>query len=388
MELELDTGDRLIEAARALLPEIEAAAVEIDRERRVPRRIIEAMTEAGLFRMTVPRSLGGWELPLHRFGEVCQTVAAADGSVGWCVSQNGGIGRESGYLPREGAEEVFGDPAAVLAWGNGPATASRVEGGYRLNGRFVFASGIRHATWTGAHDAPIVDAAGQPVLDEQGRRRVATLFFRPSDVELTDVWRVSGLRGTGSDTYTVTDLFVPEHRATLPVVQEPGPLYLFGTTNIFSVGFASVSMGISRAVLDAFLELAATKTPRNVSGLLREQATAHNLAGRTEGIWRAAQALLRQTASEAWDRACANHEVTLATRVDLRLATTYAMQQSAEVVDAAYKASGATAIFDDNPFERRFRDMHAATQHLQAREDHFEPVGQYLFGLDPPKLWL
>ena len=388
MEPDPRVQNPVLEAARALIPEIEAAAPEIDRERRLPRALIEAMTEAGLFRMTVPRSLGGSELPLYQFAEVCQAVAMADASAGWCVSQNAGIGRESGYLPREGAEEIFGDPMTVMAWGNGPATARKVTGGYKLTGRFSFASGIRHATWTGAHDAPVVDDAGAPVFHDDGSRKTASLFFRPSEVELTDVWQVSGLRGTGSDTYKVEDLFVPEHRATLREAQEPGALYLFGTTNIFSVGFASVSMGISRAVLDAFFELAATKTPRNVNGLLRDQATAHSLAGRTEGVWRAAQALLRQTAREAWEKACATPEVTLETRIDLRLATTYAMQQSAAVVDAAYTAAGATAIFESNPFERRFRDMHAATQHLQAREDHFEPVGQYLFGLDPPHLWL
>ena len=378
----------LVDAARALAPEIEAAAPEIDRECRLPAQLIEAMTDAGLFRIVVPRSLGGFEAPLTVLSEVCTEVAKADASTAWCVSQNSGICRMAGYLPREGAEEIFGDPKSIFAWGNGPSSAVKVDGGYRLTGRFSFASGIRHATWTGAHDAPIVDSDGQPVFDEQGKRRTVTLFFRPSEAEVIDVWRVSGLRGTGSDSYRVEDLFIPEHRAELREPQEPGPLYLFGTTNIFSVGFASVSLGIARATLDAFIDLAITKTPRNVSGPLREQATAHNHVARTEATWRAAHALLLNTARDVWEATCAGHALSMDSRTSLRLATTYAMQQSAVVVDAAYTASGATAIFDSNPFERRFRDMHAATQHLQAREDHFEPVGQYLFGLDPPKVWL
>jgi alkylation response protein AidB-like acyl-CoA dehydrogenase len=346
------------------------------------------MTEAGLFQIVVPHSLGGWEAQLHVLSDVCLEVAKADASAAWCVSQNAGICRMAGYLPREGAEEIFGDSRAVLAWGNGPSTAVKVDGGYRLTGRFSFASGIRHATWTGAHDAPLADRDGNPVFDESGKRRTVTLFFRPSEAEITNVWQVSGLRGTGSDSYRVEDLFVPDHRAELPERQEPGPLYLFGTTNVFSTGFASVSLGIARATLDAFIELAATKTPRHVNGLLREQPTAHDHVARTEATWRSAYALLSNTVRDAWERTCAHNELSLESRVDLRLATTYAMQQSAIVVDAAYTASGATAIFEANPFERRFRDMHAATQHLQAREDHFEPVGQYLFGLDPPKLWL
>lgn len=347
------------------------------------------MSDAGLFRMVVPQSLGGSELSPIALSRVCEVVAMGDASTGWCTSQNSGICRMSGHLPREGAEEIFGDPKSILAWGNGPARALKVPGGYRLTGRYSFASGIHHATWTGSHDAQVIGEDGEPLLEEDGAtNRVRTLFFPVSDISLTDTWYVSGLAGTGSDSYTVTDLFVPEHRVTMPHAVEPGPLYLYGTTNIFSAGFASVSLGVARATLDDFLAFASTKTPRGISGPLREQQPTQIHIARAEAMLRSSRALLHQTLEEGWQATVKARELSLESRVSMRLATTYAINQAAEVVDVCYRNAGASAIFVSNGFERRFRDIHAATQHLQAREDHYEPIGQYLMGLEPSRAWL
>ena len=339
--------------------------------------------------MVVPQSLGGSELSLIELSRVCEAIAMGDASVGWCTSQNSGICRMSGHLPREGAEEIFGDPTTIVAWGNGPARAIKVPGGYRLTGRYSFASGIHHATWTGSHDAPVVDEDGEPLMEDDGvTKQIRTMFLPVSDITLTDTWQVSGLVGTGSDSYTVTDLFVPDHRATLPRAVEPGPLYIYGTTNIFSTGFASVSLGVARAMLDSFLTFAITKTPRGISGPLREQQTAQIHIARAEAMWRSSRALLHEALNNAWMATSETHTFSLDDRVSMRLATTYAINQAAEVVDVCYRNAGASALFISNGFERRFRDIHGATQHLQAREDHYEPIGQYLMGLDPSRTWL
>src|SRR5262249_54775342 len=162
------------------------------------------------------------------------------------------ICRMAGFLPPDGAREVFASPDFAIAWGNGPATATEVVGGYRLSGRWTFASGIRHATWLGnGTECPVVDEAGNPKRHADGKPRRVILFFPKAAVSVTDVWRVSGLRGTGSDSYTVQDLFVPAAHAAAEEPLEPGPLYVFNTTNVFSVGFASVCLGIARGALDA-----------------------------------------------------------------------------------------------------------------------------------------
>jgi alkylation response protein AidB-like acyl-CoA dehydrogenase len=379
----------LVLAARTLAPQIGAAADRIEQERRLPPDLIAALMDAGLFRMLVPRSLGGSEADLITFSEVLEEVARADASTAWCLSQNGGVCRVSAFLPREGAEEVFGRPEMAVAWGNGPATAVKVDGGYRLSGRWVFTSGIHHATWVGCQQCAVVDREGQPLrLDDNGNPKTGIFMFPVRDAEITDVWQVSGLRGTGSDTYSVTDLFIPDSRAAMDEPLEPGPLYVFGTTNIFSAGFASISLGVARGALDAFVDLAITKTPRGLSGVLREQQTVQVHIAKAEATLRSSRAFLRQTIDDVWQSVVDTGELSVQTRILLRLATTFAFHSAAQVVDTAYYLAGATAILNSAPFERRWRDMHAATQHIQAREDHYEPVGQFFLGLEPSLVWL
>jgi alkylation response protein AidB-like acyl-CoA dehydrogenase len=382
------THAALLEAARALAPQIEAASSRFDEDRRLPDSLVNAIKGAGLYRMLVPRSVGGAELNLREFSEVIEELARSDGSVAWTVSQNSGICRMAACLPPQGRREVFGSPDMVVSWGNGPSSATKVPGGYRVTGRWVTASGIHHAVYTGAHGAPMVDAQGAPVLEADGSQKRVTLFFPTADIAIEDVWFVSGLRATGSDTYSVTDLFVPEHRAAFEEPLEPGTLYLFGTTNIFALGFASVALGIARGTLDAFRDLAISKSPRGISGPLSGQQFAQISLAEVEAEWRALRAYLHGTADECWATVDRTRDFDLETRINLRLATTYVMQRAAGVVDTAYRLAGTTAIFTDQAFERRFRDMHAVTQHIQARDDHYERVGRYLLGLEPDPGWL
>jgi alkylation response protein AidB-like acyl-CoA dehydrogenase len=304
------------------------------------------------------------------------------------VGQNSGISRVSAYLPEQGAQEVFGSPHAVLSWGNGPATAHPVDGGYLLTCKLSFSSGMHQATWLGCQDIDVYDAQGNVVTQKRGETKRGICFFPSDAAEITDVWQVSGLRGTGSDSYAVTDLFVPSHRFAVDECREPGPLYIFSTTNYFSIGFASVALGIARATLDSFLDMTNRKTPRGARAKLQDLSRVQSGLGRMEATYRSARALLHASIQQAWDEVCETRQRTMQMRIDLRLATTYAMQQAALVVDAAYKAAGVDAIFDKNAFERRFRDMHAVTQHIQARDDHFERVGQFMMGLEPDTGWL
>ena len=392
MEAALDSGpysgQALLDAARSLAPQIATASDEIERRRHVPPELVAALRGAGLYRMLVPRSVGGAELTLREFAEVIEEVARSDASAAWCMSQNSGICGVSGYMPPMGMREVFGDRDMIVSWGNGPQTATKLAGGYRISGRWSFSSGIHNAVWTGAHNAPVVDERGQPLLDASGNQRKVTMFFPVDDIEIIDVWEVSGLRGTGSDSYTVTDLFVPDHRVALDEPQEPSPLYRFGTTNIFSIGFAAVGLGLARGAQQALHDLATTKSPRGFDGALAGQQYAQMRLAEAEGTLRSTRLFLLEEVDRVWDNVAAGAEFDLEARIDLRLATTYTIQRCAEVVDNAYQLAGSTAIFNDKAFERRFRDMHAVTQHIQARDDHYERVGRYLLGLEPDRGWL
>jgi alkylation response protein AidB-like acyl-CoA dehydrogenase len=378
----------LLRSVRDLRPLIEAEAPEIERQHRITPRVIEALREAGVYRMLVPHQYGGSQLTLWEFAEVMEAIAEADASTAWTVGQNSGICKVAAYLPPEGAEEIFGDPTTILSWGNGPGTARKVEGGYVIDFKATYSSGMHHATWLGTQDCETYDSDGNLVLDRFGQKLRGTCFFRPEDVTVHEIWNVSGLKGTGTDCYTVTDLFIPEHRfaCEMPVIAEP--LYLFNTTNIFATGFAAVALGVARATLDALVDITATKSQRGTSGPLREQRPVLARLGVAEATLRSARALLHEVVLGGWERVSTNRDLDMQTRVDIRMATTSAMQRAAEVVDTAYKQAGIDAVFEHNPFERRFRDMHAMSQHVQARDDHFEKVGQFLTGLEPDKAWL
>jgi len=377
--------------ARELAPGLVAAADQIEHGRELPEAVVDALVERGLFRLLLPRSLGGAELLPADFVPIIEEIAKADASTAWCLNQASGCSMTAAYLERDAACEIFGGPRGILAWGPGPGTARVVEGGYRVSASWSFASGSHNASWLGCH-VPIVEADGTPCLHADGSPVVRTMLFPKSSAKMTDIWHVIGLKGTGSDRFSVEDLFVPEqHSATRDddTRREKGLLYRFSSLQLYAAGFAGVAMGIARGMLDAFVELARDKVPFRSGGALRDNHLIQSQVAQAEARLSAARAFLLGSLEEiTGDVACVGH-ITLDQRMTVRLASTFAIHQSLQVVDTAYHAAGSSAIFEENPFERRFRDMHTVSQQLQGRQEHFETVGQYLLGLDPNSLmWL
>ena len=377
--------------ARELAPGLVAAADQIEHGRELPEAVVDALVERGLFRLLLPRSLGGAELLPADFVPIIEEIAKADASTAWCLNQASGCSMTAAYLERDAACEIFGGPRGILAWGPGPGTARIVDGGYRVSASWSFASGSHNASWLGCH-VPIVEADGTPCLHAGGSPVVRTMLFPKSSAKMTDIWHVIGLKGTGSDRFSVEDLFVPEqHSATRDddTRREKGLLYRFSSLQLYAAGFAGVAMGIARGMLDAFVELARDKVPFRSGGALRDNHLIQSQVAQAEARLSAARAFLLGSLEEiTGDVACVGH-ITLDQRMTVRLASTFAIHQSLQVVDTAYHAAGSSAIFEENPFERRFRDMHTVSQQLQGRQEHFETVGQYLLGLDPNSLmWL
>lgn len=380
----LDIRDR----ARSLVPLVASLGVEIDRERRLPASVLDALHEAQLFRLMLPRSLDGLETDPVTFFHVIETIATADASTAWCLSQAAGCATAAAYLDPVVARRVFGGPRAVLAWGPGPkAKAVAVEDGYRVTGTWAFASGGRHATWVGAQ-CPIFEADGRPRLDEEKLQVYRTMLIPASEVEWTDIWNVVGLRGTASDQFALTDHFVRhDHSITrdfLKECREPGPLYRMPALTCYELGFAGVALGIARASLDVFVDLARNKVPRGMRSPIRDNAVVQSGVAQAEVRVRAARAVLLQSAQQIWSEVSrTDGALTLDHRMTLRMVSTHAIHTARDAVDFAYNAAGTTAIFESHPLERRFRDMHTVTQQLQGRLSHFETVGAYLLGGEP-----
>jgi len=381
------TESELLLRARALAPEITACADQIEQDCRLPEPLLTALVDAGLFRLLLPRTFGGAEVDPVTFVQVIEEVAKADASTAWCLGQAAGCSMAAAYLTPAAGREIFGNARTVVAWGPGPeALAVPVEGGYRISGTWSFASGVRHATWLGGY-CPIWEPDGTPRRRADGTHEGRTMLFPAASATLRDVWHVVGLRGTGSDAFSVADLFVPESHAVArdeaSERAESGPLYRLSSLSLYASGFAGVALGIARATLDALVGLARDKTPYKLTQPLRENAVVQSQVAQAEARLRSARLFLLASLEDIWREIGRPEHPTLADRVLIRLASTYAIHEARAVVETAYHGAGATAIFTGNAFERRLRDMHALTQQLQGRQAHFETVGRFFLGLDP-----
>ena len=398
------TGADWISKARALTPLLAAAGPRIDADKALPPEVLDALHEAKMFRMFLPQSLGGAELDLATFFEVIVAIAEGDASAAWSVAQSNGCAFSAAYMEPDAARAVFGDARAVTAWGfpAAPCHARPVDGGWRVTGTWGFGSGSRHASWVGAH-CNVWDTGGVALKKSDGAPVERTALIPRSDVTITDAgWNVIGLRGTGSDTYTVKDLFVPAAYCIVPrgmgrdqqlapgavpevetERRESGPLYCVSPSVAYQAGFAAVALGIARAMLNDFIALASKKTPASAGALLRDNSVIQARVATSEARLASMRAWLLQILRASWDEAARTGVHSFETRVALRLASTYAVGEARKVADDAYDDCGATAIFEANPFERRLRDMRAVTQQLQSHAMHLQTAGQHYLGLTP-----
>jgi len=332
-------------------------------------------------------------LPPAQYVPIIEALAKIDASTAWCVNQNSGCSMSSAYLAPEVAREIFGGERGILAWGPGPGEARVVPGGYRVTATWAFASGSHHASWLGCH-VPVIDADGTPHLNPNGTPVIRTMLFPKSATKFTDIWQTIGLRGTGSDQYSVKDLFVPEDHSVDVLSRrdmksrEDGLLYRFSSLVLYAAGFAGVALGIANSTLAHFIELARDKIPRGARNTLRNNNVIQREAALAEARLASARRYLLGSLEDITAAVAQRGHITLDERMTIRLAATFAIHTALEVVDILYQAAGATAIFNENPFERRFRDIHSVAQQLQGRQQHFETVGQYLMGLEGDTSWL
>ncbi len=374
--------DATLARARALGPAIAAAVPEIEARRRLPPALVEALHEARMFRLLLPRAVGGEEVDPGTYLLTIATVARHDASVAWNLFVANSTVLIAAYLPPTTAAEIFRNPRTVVAWGPpNEVVADAVPGGYRVSGRFDFASGCHLANWMGVH-CRVRETDGSFRLNHIGRPAIRTLLFPAEHATLLDNWNPIGLRGTASDSYTVAEVFVPEAfsgtREDPGECLEAGPLYAFTQAGLYAVGVAGVALGTAEAMRRAFLELATNKTPRGLALLADDQVVQHGVA----------LAAARLGAAEAWLLAILHAQYGqmphgTEERARLRLGCVHAIHEALAVCDATHKAAGVDAIFPGSPFEQRFRDMHTLSQQIQSRGSHYTAVGQVLLGRPP-----
>jgi len=370
-----------VQKARDLMPLIAAASEENDDIRQLTRPVIDALVEGGFFAMLKTKPVGGLELKPSIFAQVTEALAAADGSTGWVVCQSNGCATTSAYLPPKIAEEIFGRPDGIVAWGPPGSSyeAIPVDGGYRLTGKWRFMSGSQNATWLGAH------------VRVAGTKETKTFLYPKSSATFHDIWHTMGLRGTASNEYSVDNLFIPNDYA----IYRDGPrdrktdsaLYRFTSTQLYSIGFGGVALGIARGTMDAFLNLPREKTRLGAGKPMVENNVIQSHVAKAEASWRSARYFLHAAADEAFATIEEKGAMELEQKTRLRLASTWAIQSSRDIVNTLFHDCGAMAVFEENPFERRLRDIDTVAQQGQGRILHYETVGQVMLGVAPENIF-
>ena len=379
-----------IARARALGPDLDAAAAEIERTKRIPEPLLTKLHEARMARMFLPRAYGGDEIDPGVYLRVLEIISGHDASVGWNLFVANSSALIAPFLEPETARAIYVDPRAWMSWGPPDAQrAKAVDGGYIVNGTWHFSSGCRQATWMGAH-CMVEETDGSLRLNAAGQPSITSFLFPADQATLHDTWDTIGLRGTASDSYSVETLFVPEAftgtREEPDSRRVPGPLYWFTQQSLYAVGVAGVALGVARAMLAAYQDLATTKKPRG-QARLADQAAVRALVAQSEATLGSARAYLLDILAAQYAQAEEFGAMGVPDRARVRLATIHAINGSVGVADRIHKAAGVSAIFlGSGSFEQRFRDIHTLSQQIQSRDSHFETIGQVMLG-DPPMVF-
>ena len=382
----------VLDAVRELAPVIAARAGETEAARRLPHDLLDDLVAAGCFRMLRPESHGGLGVDLASGMQVFEELGRADASVGWVVALGSAGWLDFADLPRPTFDAIFGaNPDAITAGTINPTgRAVPVDGGYRVSGRWAFASGCEHCDWLFANciegDDPVAgggpagdgpDAGGPPPM------RVAVLTR--AEVEIEDTWSVSGLRGTGSHHFHVDDVVVPAERTYGVMTAEAcvdEPLTRIPLPTPYTLLLSGLVVGIAQGAIDDILALATTKVPLFAGSALAANPLFQHQLATTDTQLRAARALAYRDAEEVWRMAADGVELTPEVRARVRADGVWAASTAVSVVDTAYTAGGSSSLYDSSPLQRRLRDIHALTQHFLVKSDSMTTVGAVLAGQD------
>ena len=345
-------------------------AEQIEKDRRLPKTAVDALVHARAFKLLVPQHLGGEGAHPATFMAVVERIARADGSSGWCTMIGATSGLMSRFLDDDIAKEIYGADYSITSGVFAPmGRATPTENGYRVSGRWSFASGCEHAQWR--MGGVIVPGEVLP----SGAPDVRSVIFRADETRVIDTWDTSGLRGTGSHDLVVEDVVVPRNRTFSLLSSSPRhvdhPSPFFG---VLAGGVAAVGLGVARAALDSFVALAKTKTPPGSKRTLAHRELVQIEVARAESMLRSARAFLFEAVTRASDDRIA--------RTDLRLAAAHAATTAAEVAGLAYRAAGGSAVYTKNPLQRHFRDANVVTQHLMVSDSAATLAGRSLLELE------
>jgi indole-3-acetate monooxygenase len=369
--------DEIERVARDISSIARELAPEIERGRQLPGELLDHLRRSGLLRAGAPSEVGALELAPGLALRCAEELARGDASTGWCVSIAITSSLLAAYLPTESRAELFGsDRIAAGVWAP-RAKARPVDGGVVVSGRWAFCSGITHSDFL--FGGCMIDGDERATSE---RPMPSVVAIPKDDLQILDTWHTLGLRGTGSHDAVADEVFVPAARTVSlfggPVLDRP--LYRFPAFGFFALSIAAAALGNARGAIDELVALATHKVGLGSSRTLAERTATHATVAGAEASLRAARAAYYEAIDAAWQAAQDDQVVSVDLRNGLRLAATHATRTAADVVRSMYDLGGGTAIYDDSPLQRRFRDAYTATAHFQVNEASRELPGRLLLG--------
>ena len=372
----------MVETAKRLRGEIESYSDESQRLRHMPDGLARLFREQRIFGMARPVEYGGIGADLLTTMRTVEEISIADASAGWCAAiGSGSIGTPG--ISDAVAREILKPGVAVCGVGSPSGRAVPVEGGYRITGRWAYASGCQNSEWM--FTGNIVFDGDKPRMTPSGLPHFRLAVVRTNEIEILDTWHVFGLRGTGSHDVTVNDLFVPDERtATVslggPGGGEPGAIPMF---TLFGLALAPVALGAARRAIDELLALAQGKTPAFAPSKLREKAVVQHEIARAEGMLQGGRAFLYDAVGTLLGRSARGETIDMELRARVKLAVTHATDAAAQAAEIAYRQGGGTSNYESSVLQRCLRDVNAVTQHFMVAPSNYETVGRVLMGLEP-----
>jgi alkylation response protein AidB-like acyl-CoA dehydrogenase len=371
-------------AVQSVLPVLQKYRDDAEAARRQPDAVIEALKDAGLFKLWAPKEYGGHEVDMPVFMQAIETMASVDPSAAWVFANTATGAALVATLPPDSAREIYAGncnvpiPGSVQPRGR----AIPVDGGYRLSGRWPLASGGHFGAWFSPMG--MVFEGDHPRMIADGVPDMRIMFVRHSELQIIDTWNSLGMRGTGSTDVALEDVFVPEAMTSSFFIEDPqvsGPLYKAGPLVLFSMVLATVMVGTARQGIDAFVQVAKDKVPTLSQSTLGSRPTVHAELARVEARMQSARSFLFDIANRLTDSLNAGKGIPDDLEASRRLACVNAAEAAREAIDRVFALAGTSPIYSGNTLERCLRDIHTASQHLISSPVWWEKTGQYYFGM-------
>jgi alkylation response protein AidB-like acyl-CoA dehydrogenase len=379
----------LLQIATGLASALSQNITEEENNGRLSSSAVNALKQAGFYKLFLPKSLGGHEADPLTVAKLVEEVAKYNTAAGWSLMVANTTLTMASRIPEKGIDEIFtARPEAFIAGSvHPPMRATPSEGGYLINGRNALVSNIHEAHWV--MTLAIVFEGQQPRM-VNGQPVIIGVYMDAKDCNIVDTWNVLGMHATDSNDVEANNVFVPDHRLFIltpefhPGLHFEGPLYRFPAAgaNIACL-LAPVSLGVARNAINELKVLADKKTPLGSMVTIRERGVVQRKLGRAEALVQSARIYLHQKISDCWNRVLAGESISLEEKADLLLAATHANQSCLEAVELVYTASGTNGIYLKNKLSHYFCDAEVLRLHGFMNESRYETAGQVHFGLPP-----